>query len=170
MSYTKNATDPTGISEALSRALTLNSVDTSFASDLLAAGASVTLETGDVVWVSCVVHDRPETPQIDLLTVAIAAKNGAAWVKANGQPVASVFWKGVWPENLATLTIDTVRKALMMIALGEPQPQVAIPNPDTAPAPQTQDALPVGDVASSWSIRTAIQAATQLDAALVDVL
>lgn len=170
MSYTKNSTDPTGISDALNAALAMNSVDTSFAADVLAAGSSVTLETGDVVWVSCVVHDRPETPQIDLLTVAIAAKNGAAWMKANGQPVSSVFWKGVWPEQLATLTIDTVRKALLMLALGETQPQVAIPNPDPAPAPQTQDALPVGDIASSWSIRTAIKAATQLDAALVDVL
>lgn len=170
MSYTKNSTDPAGIADALSAALTLNGVDTSFAADILAAGSSVTLETGDVVWLSCIVHDRPETPQIDFLTVAIAAKAGSAWVKSNGQPVASVFWKGVWPDNLATLTIDTVRKALLMLSLGEPQPQVPIPNPDPAPAPQDQDALPVGDVATSWSIRTAIQAANQLDAALTDVL
>ena len=170
MSYTKNTTDPTGIADALNTALTLNSVDPSFATDILAAGSGVTLETGAVVWLSTIVHDRPETPQVDFLTVALAAQNGAAWIKSNGQPVASVFWKGVWPEQLASLTIDTVRKALLMLALGEPQPQVAIPNPDPPPAPQTQDALPVGDIATSWSIRTAIQAATQIDAALVDVL
>ncbi|MGN6383641.1 MAG: hypothetical protein ACTHMK_13645 [Dyella sp.] len=170
MSYTKNPTDPTGIADALTTALSMNAVDTSFSADILAAGSSVTLETGDVVWLSCIVHDRPETPQIDFLTVAIAAKNGAPWIKPNSQPVCSVFWKGVWPENLAALSIDTVRKALLMIAMGEAQPQVPITNPDPPPAAQQQDALPVGDVATSWSIRTAIQAATQLDAALTDVL
>lgn len=170
MSYTKNPADPTGIAEAITDALSMNGCDTALAAEILAAGSSVTLETGDVVWLSSIVHDRPETPQIDFLTVAIAAKSGAAWIKPNGQPVSSVFWKGVWPENLAALSIDTVRKALLMLALGEAQPQVAIPNPDPPPAPQQQDALPVGDIAASWSIRTAIQAATQLDAALTDVL
>jgi len=171
MSYTK-LTDPIpGIADAVTQALAQNGVDIAgIADDLLSAGTAVQLETGDKVWVSCIVHDRPETPQIDFLTVAIACRPDVTpWLKSNGQLVCSVFWSGLWPNNLAALGIDTVRKALQMVALGEPQPQVPIPNPDPPPAPQAQDAIP-GIVEASHSIRTAITTATELTAPLADVL
>jgi hypothetical protein len=172
MSYTKLTDTIPTIAAALAQALAQNNVGIDgIADQLLAAGSVVQLETGDKIWVSCVVHDRPETPQIDFITAVIACQPTTLtpWIKANGQLVCSVFWSGVWPDCLATLGIDTVRKALQMVALGEPQPQVAIPNPDPAPAPQTQDAIP-GIPADSHSIRLAIIAANQLTAPLTNVL
>ena len=171
MSYTKLVDPIPDIATAVTQALAQNSVDVAGIADaLLAAGTAVQLETGDKVWVSCIVHDRAETPQIDFLTVAIACRPDVTpWVKSNGQLVCSVFWSGLWPNNLAALGIDTVRRALMMVALGEPQPQVPIPNPDPEPAPQTQDAIP-GIAEASHSIRTAITTATELTAPLADVL
>ena len=171
MSYTKLIDAIPGIADAVAQAMAQNSVDIAgIADDLLAAGAAVQPETGDKVWVSCIVHDRPETPQVDLLTVAIACRPDVTpWFKLNGQLVCSVFWSSLWPDNLAALGIDTIRRALQMVALGEPQPQVPIPNPDPAPAPQTQDAIP-GIAEASHSIRTAITAATELTAPLADVL
>ena len=170
MSYTK-LTDPIAdIVATVASALAQNGVTDPVADALLSAGQAVQLETGDKVWVSCVVHDRPETPQVDFITVAIACRPDVTpWVKPNGQLVASVFWSGVWPDVLASLGIDTVRRSLMLVALGEPQPQVPIPNPDPAPAPQTQDAIP-GINAASHSIRTAITAGTELSAPVADVL
>jgi hypothetical protein len=47
--------------------------------------------------------------------------------------------------------------------------QVDIPNPEEG-GPTQQDALPVGDVAGSCSVRTAIAAARELAAPLADVL
>lgn len=168
MSYVK-LTDPiAGIDAALVSTLAQNAITESVAAELLAAGASVQLETGDVVWVSCVVHDRPQTPQLDFITVAIACKDGTPWVKANGQGVSSAWWSGLWPDRLACLGIDTVRRALSMIALGEPQPQADLPDPAEG-GPTQQDALPIAD-ASVHSIRTAITAATEIAAPLADVL
>jgi hypothetical protein len=173
MSYTKPNVTITGVASAVAAALAQNSVFLtigSLADELVAAGGVVPLDTGDVVWESCIVHDRPETPPIDQLTVALAcASYGTPRVKGNGQQVAQVFWSSVWPDQLAVLGIDTVRKALMMVALGEPQPQVPIPNPDPEPAPQTQDALPMA-APEAHSIRSQISAADQLAAPLADVL
>lgn len=171
MSYTKSSTTVTGLTQAIATALAQNSVSIDGLGDELTAAAGiVTLDTGDLVAVSCVVHDRPETPQIDLMTVAIACDaQGAPRYKSNGQVIAQAFWSSVWPDNLASLGIDTVRKALMMVALGEPQPQVAIPNPDPLPAPQTQDAVPMA-TPEAHSIRSQISAADQLAAPLADVL
>jgi hypothetical protein len=144
-------------------------VDASLAQELQAAGATVLLDDGTRVWASCVVHDRPETPQIDFLTAAIACNaDGTPWLKANGQMVCSVFWSAVSPDRLAELSIGVVRKALLMVVLGEPQPQVPIPVPAEG-GPTEQDALP-GVHADSHSIRTAITAANELTAPLVDVL
>lgn len=171
MSYTK-LTDPIpGLADAVAQALAQCGVSIDGMADaLLAAGSAVQLETGDKIWVSCIVHDRADTPQIDFLTLAIACRPDVTpWLKSNGQLVCSVFWSGLWPDNLAALGIDTARKALLMVALGEPQPQVPIPNPDPEPAPQAQNAIP-GIAADSHSIRTAIIAATELTAPLADVL
>ena len=170
MSYTKNSAPFAGIAEAVTTALQQNNVDAKIADALVAAGTCVTLETGAVVWVSCVVDDKPETPQIDFLTVVIAAQGGSSWLRANGQPVSRVFWHGIWPEALASMGIDTVRRALMMVALGEPQPQIPIPSPDPA-GPTEQDVFPgVSDAAGSRGIRTAISAANDIAGPLSDVL
>lgn len=171
MSYTKSTTTITGLADAIAETLAQNSVSIDgLADELAAAAGAVTLETGDLVAVSCVVHDRPETPQIDLMTVALACDaQGVPRTKGNGQLVAQAFWSSIWPDRLAALGVDTVRKALMMVALGEPQPQVPIDNPDPPPAPQTQDALPMA-TADSHSIRGQITAANELATSLADVL
>lgn len=113
--------------------------------------------------------DKPDTPQVDLLTVAIALKGGDPWTKDNGQIVARVFWHGLWTEELASLTLSGTRKALMMTALGEPQPQIPIPVPAEG-GPTEQDAIPFGGAAGNYSIRSAISATRDIDAPLVDVL
>lgn len=174
MSYSKLATPVPGIDVALDAVLEQNGltgeggVASAVRPSLLAAGTHVALETQNGVWVSCIVFDRPETPQVDFLTVAIACRDGVPWEKPNRQIVASVFWHGVWPDALASMGIGTVRRALMMIALGEPQPQVPIVPPDED-GPTERDAIPLVD-ASSRSIRTAITAALELAAPVEDVL
>jgi hypothetical protein len=169
MSYTKLSTSidaAAGVASVLAQ----NGIDISgLADELVAAGSAVTLDTGQTVWCSCVVHDRPETAPIDLCVVAIQCVNGAPRVKANGQIVGTATWRQVWPAPLAEYGVDTVRKACLMLALGEPQPQVPIPNPDPAPAPQQQDVFPIA-AADAGSIRAAITAADQLAAPLADVL
>lgn len=167
MSYTK-LTDPIpALADALAQALTQCGVTDPVTDDLLAAGTAVQLETGDKVWVSSVAHDKPDTPQVDLITVAIACRPDVTpWFKPNGQLVCSVFWHGVWSQPLADLGISTVRKALMMVALGEPQPLVPIPAP-AENGPAEQDALPG---IQHLSIRSAITAATEVTQPVEDVL
>ena len=169
MSYTKPSLAVDAAS-AVADALAQNSVTISgLADELTAAGGVVQLDTGDVIWVSCVVHDRPETPQIDLMTVAIACDaQGVPRYKTNGQVVAQAFWSSLRADNLSSLGVSTVRKALMMVALGEPQPQVPIPNPDPD-GPQEQDAVPMA-TPEAHSIRSQISAADELTAPLADVL
>jgi hypothetical protein len=170
MSYTKQTDPIPGIADALAQALKQSAITDPVVDDLLAAGSAVQLETGDKVWVSSVIHDKPETLQVDVITVAIACRPDVTpWYKPNGQVVCTVFWHGVWAQELANLTTNTVRKALMMVALGEPQPQVPIPNPDPLPAPQEQDALP-GLSQAQLSIRQAITAATEITQPVEDVL
>lgn len=171
MSYTKLDTSP-DVTDGLTALLTQNGVDVpGIADELISAGSAVTLDTGQTVWCSCVIHDRPETVQIDLLTVALELVDGEPRKKTNGQIAGIATWRGVMQEHLDAWAVSTVRKACLMIALGEAQPQVAIPNPDPAPAPQTQDVFPLPDMeASNGSIRTAIGLADQLAAPLADVL
>lgn len=168
MSYTK-ITPPSNMAAAVNLALSQNCVHSDVAQLLIDAGAAVELETGDQVWLSCIVDDKPDTPQIDLLTVAIALKSGDPWTKDNGQLVSRVFYHGLWPEQLASLTLNTARKALMMTALGEPQPQIPIPTPSEG-GPTDQDAIPLGVAAGGYDIRSAISAARDVDAPLADVL
>jgi len=169
MSYTK-LTDPIpNIADAVAQAITQAHLTEPVNDDLLAAGQAVQLDTNDKVWVSSVAHDKPETPQVDFITVAIACRpDTTPWVKANGQLVCSVFWHGVWPQPLADMGVSLVRKALLMVALGEPQPQVPIPTPAEG-GPAEQDALP-GLAQAQLSIRAAITAATETTAPVVDVL
>ena len=134
---------------------------------LEAAGACVVLECDREVWVSSIVFDRPETLQVDFLTVAIAHKDGRPWRKANGQLVANVFWHGLFPDVLASLGIGTARKALMMVALGQPQPQVPVEEPGDGPA--MRDAIPLADPFSRC-ISGAITAALEIEAPPEDVL
>lgn len=171
MSYTKLDTSPDAAA-GLTGLLAQNGIDIpGIADELIAAGSAVSLDTGQTVWCSCVIHDKPETVQIDLLTVAIEFVNGGARQKANGQIAGIATWRGVMQEHLDAWTVSTVRKACLMIALGEAQPQVPIPSPDPAPAPQTQDVFPLQTMeASNGSIRTAIAVADQLAAPLADVL
>lgn len=168
MSYVKISTPVPGLSAALAAVLSNFAVTDPVAPTLTSAGTRVRLETEDEVWVSCVLYDRAETLQVDLVTVAIALKNGVPWQKANGQHVAVVFWHGLFPDALAALTVSTARKALMMIALGEPQPQVPYSTPAEG-GPATHDAIELGDT-SDRSIRSAILAAQQMEDDLEDVM
>jgi len=168
MSYTKIAGTVPGLQVALAAVLGQFGVEAPVAGELIAAGSRVRLETADDVWVSSIVHDKPDTLQVDLVTVAIALRDGAPWQKANGQYVAVVFWHGLFPDVLASLGVSTARKALMMVALGEPQPQVPIV-PPAVDGPTQRDAIELGDT-SDRSIRFVITAARELEAGLEDVL
>ena len=171
MSYQKLTTEVTDIAAAVAAALSQNSVAIDgLAEELADAGTVVQLDgTGPLVWVSCVVHDQPETPQLDMITVAIACNaDSTTRSKQNGQLVAQVFWSSIWPQRLGELGIDTVRKSLMMVALGESQPQIPIPNP-TEGGPTEMDAVPMANP-GAHSIRLAITAADELAAPLADVL
>jgi hypothetical protein len=171
MSYTKLDTTP-DVTAGVAALLSQNGISIpGIADELIAAGAAVTLDTGQTVWCSCVVHDKPETVQIDLLAVALQIDNGVVRQKANGQIAGVATWRGVMQEHLDAWTVSTVRKACLMVALGEQQPQVPIPNPDPAPAPQMQDVFPIPAMdAANASIRTTIAVADQLAAPLADVL
>jgi hypothetical protein len=171
MSYTKLDTTP-DVATDLAALLAQNGIDaTGLADELLAAGSAVQLDAGQTVWCSCVVHDKPETVQIDLVTAAMQLVDGVARRKSNGQVVGTAKWGAVMQEHLDAWTVSTVRKACLMLALGEPQPQVPIPNPDPPPAPQAQDVFPMPAMdASNGSVRTAIAVADQLNAPLADVL
>lgn len=168
MSYTKLTATIPNLSEALTATLAQHRIDAPVHADLLAAGVVVKLETGDKVWLSCVVHDKPETPQVDFICVAIAGNGNALWQKPNGQYVSVAFWHPVWTQVLAELSVSTIRKALLLIAIGEAQPQVPIPNPEPG-GPTEQGALPIA-TPSAHSIRTAIMAATEMAAPPADVL
>lgn len=174
MTYTKRTAPVPQINECLSVTLEQHGLagEAGVALDvtpsLLSAGTAVDLEDGTAVWVSCIVYDRPETPQVDFLTVAIALRDGEPWVKPNSQVVATVFWHGVWPDALAALGLGMVRKALMMVALGEPQPRLPVLEPKEG-EPTERDAIPLADAAAR-SIRTAVTAANEISAPLEDVL
>lgn len=168
MSYTKLPDTP-DMTAALDAALAQAKVADPVAADLLAAGSIVVLETGDHVWASCVVHDRPTTPDIDFIAVAIALQPDLSpWIKPNGQTVMVAWWHGFWPSALADLGIDTARRAMLMVTLGEPQPQVDIPTPAEG-GPTQMDALPIGSPAA-YCIRSAITAAREISAPVADVL
>ena len=170
MTYQKFNLEVPNIGSAVGDALAQNSVVIEgLADELEAAGAVVQLDTGDRVWVSCVVHDRPETIEIDLMTVALALDaDGTPRRKSNGQLVAHAFWHKMMTAPLVERGIDTVRKALMMVALGEPQPQVPIQVP-AVDGPTEQDAVPMA-TPEAHSIRSQISAADELSAPLADVL
>lgn len=170
MSYTKLDTVP-DVADGLATLLAQNNIaEDGLAAQLIAAAGAVTLDTGQTVWCSCVVHDKPETPQIDLCAVALECVNGAPRSKPNGQLVGVTAWRGVWPAALAEMGVDTIRKACLMIALGEPQPQVPVPVPaQGGPTEQDVFPMPASDAAAA-SIRAAISAADQLAAPPADVL
>lgn len=162
MSYEKLTTAPRNIdialSVALQRATTVTGVSKAA---MLQSGITVQLDTGECVWVACVVQDDPETVDIDLFTCAIAATGGGVIYRPNGQPVYSHFWHGIDPPRLAAVGMSTVRKACMMLALGEPQPQV-----------EGEDVFRGFDAqfADQRSIKKALAAYAELAAPLEDVL
>lgn len=169
MSYVKliDTTIP-GIAAAVANALAIERITEDVQQALVDAGAVVQLEDGRVVWLSCIVHDKASTPQIDMLTCAIACEGGTPWYKANGHAVSVVWWSSLWAKELTDRGIDTVRLALMRIALGEPQPQIPIPIPDEGGATE-MDAMRDAE-AVAHCIRTQITAATEIAAPLNDVL
>lgn len=137
---------------------------------LIAAGGTVTLDTGQTVWCACIFADDPATPAVELCVVAAEFVAGALRTKPNGQPVACVSWPSMTVNHLTDWTAGVVRKAALMIALGEPQPQVPIDNPDEGGATE-QDVFVLSDSAAlNMSIRTWIAAADATTAPLTDVL
>lgn len=171
MSYIKQANTPTqAATDAINAALAFAKVDASEAAALVAAAATVQLDSGQTVLCSCIPADRPDTPEFDLLTVAVELVDGAYRQRANGNPVCVAWWTSVAPDSLAGITMDTARKACLMIALGEPQPHIPVPNPDEN-GPTEQDVFQLTHhEALCRSIRTVIAAADQAASALADVL
>lgn len=170
MTYQVVATTLADPRAAVSAVLDQNGVDADIADDLTAAGATVLLANGRSVWCSCIVHDRPETPSIDFIVVAFEVADGALRVKPNGQNVSVCTWRAVLPELLDAWTVPVIRKACLMIALGEPQPQVPIPVPaEGGPTAQDVFVLPDADKANGC-ILPMMSAADQLAAPLSNVL
>lgn len=171
MSYTKQTNTPNqAATDAINAALAFAKVDASEAASLVAAASTVQLDSGQTVLCSCSPADRPDTPEFDLLTVAVELVDGAYRQRANGNPVCVAWWTSVAPDSLASITMDTARKACLMIALGEPQPQILVPNPDEN-GPTEQDVFQLTHhEALCRSIRTVIAAADQAASALADVL
>lgn len=172
MSYTVNATAP--IADPTADVLALLAQNKIYidgiADELVAAGSFVTLDDGSVVWCSSIIHDLPETPQIDFLTLAFQVDGAAARRKANNQVVGIATWRVVFSEHLDAWTVPTIRRACLMIALGESQPQVPIPTP-AVDGPTEQDVFVLPDMdKSNGSVRTAIAAADQIAAPLTNVL
>lgn len=170
MSYTKAAA-PFDPADALAEVCTQHKIDVAgIASQLAPAGQYVTLDTGETVWVGCALHDDPSTSLIDFLAIGFATDGAGPMHKANGQIVSTATWRGVHPERLDAWGIALVRKAAMMLTLGEPQPMVPITVP-AADGPTQQALFPISDIdASAGSIRTALRMAAQIGLALTDVL
>ena len=161
MSYQKTRHTISRLESAAAEVLSAARVDAP-AQIVATAGAIVQLDSGDHVWLACVPNDDPDTQHIEFLTVAIAVDPASDTIrrKPNGQPIAIVTARGVWPSVVATHGITQIRKACMMIALGEPQPQaegsdiIALPDADSASA----------------SIRSQLAVADQISADLEDAL
>lgn len=171
MSYTKQTNTPTqAATDAITAALASAKVNAAEVPALVTSAATVQLDSGQTVLCSCVPADRPETPEFDLLTVAVEMVNGVYRQRANGNPVCSVGWTSIAPDSLADVTMDTARKACLMIALGETQPRIPVPNPDEN-GPTEQDVFQLTHHESLCrSIRTLIAAADAAESALADVL
>lgn len=171
MTYQKIDLSLAGVEQAVSDALSQNKVRYALAAELTAAGAVVQLGTGQSVWCSCIAHDLPETPEIDFLTVAFEVASGSPRYKPNGQLVCVANWRSVRPEHLDAWGIDTIRKACLMIALGEPQPQVPIDVPAVG-GPTTMDVFGFHDDMdrANGCILSQSAAADQLAEPLADVL
>lgn len=123
---------------------------------MLAAAAVVRLDTDDIVWVSSVAADNPETTGIEFATVAIAVnEDGSIRTRSGGVPIATAFMHAVAPEMVVSLGRDVIRKQLILVALAEP-----LDLPDDFAAMNTAER----------SIRTAIAAAAQIAAPQTDVL
>jgi len=96
------------------------------AGELAAAGACVVLtdlDTPRTVWCACIIHDKPETPEIDFLTVAFEVVDGAARRKSNGQVVAVCTWRNLWQELIDSYTLDAVRKCRSRCLRREDRPR-----------------------------------------------
>jgi hypothetical protein len=153
MSYTKVDNVLSNLSDALAAVAPENA--TSACQDaLLASGVTVALEDGTLVWAACVSQDNPDTPFVELLTVALAGDaNGSVRLRDNGMPVHRVFWHSVDPVVIADRGMDAIRRDLLLLALGEePDDTFAMPN------------------AAERSIRTVISVADQMAAPQGDVL
>lgn len=153
MSYVKVEMVPSNLSDALA-AVAPESASSASQDALLASGVAVQLDDGNTVWAACIVQDNPQTPFVELLTVAIACTaEGTVRLRATGMPVHQAFWHSVDPTVIASRGLDAVRRDLLLLSLGEP-----VEDPSAAPS------------AAERSIRTAISVADQVSAPQGDVL
>ena len=168
MSYEKRTTDLSGIDDALDM---LFPDDITRASAVQRAGSSLTLDDGSTAWVSSTIDAEPATPFVELRVVALGGDaNGNVLKRANAMPVSVHFVHPVDPVLIAKYGIDQVRRALSMVALGEPQPQVPI-EPPAEGGPAERDLIQLdASVAATYNIRTALTVAAQVRAPVTDVL
>lgn len=124
MSYTKIGNIPNDLESALTEVLIeAPTVTEKTKVDLIDSGSSVKLDTGEMVWVACMVQDDVTTHNIELFSIAIAFTTNVNR-RPNGKVVHVKKWHSVDPLILSTLTVAVARKALMMELLGEPKPMV----------------------------------------------
>jgi hypothetical protein len=74
------------------------------------------------VWGACAGMQKPGTHEVQMLGMVIAGKNGAPWIKANGDPVATYFWHTVSVQEAAKYTQQQIRNDMLLFLLQEPQP------------------------------------------------
>lgn len=167
MSYSKIPTTLADVPAAVAEVLANNRIEIApeQATFLVTNGRAVQLDTGDEVWCASVILDDPDTAQIEFLTVAVAVAETMPARRPNGRLIGTACWRGMGAEIVAKHSINTIRAACLMIALGEPQPQY------TDESGNTVDIMPIPiNDASNTCIRTQLAVVPETSGDLPDVL
>lgn len=118
MSYTKKGKLPSNLRSALLHVLA--TADRDLLYDLaITNGQMVTLDnTNQELWVSCVVAPQNDGTT-ELITMAIATKDGGIYVRSNGHPMASIFTHAYDVATVVSRGIGELRRQQLMLIMGE---------------------------------------------------
>jgi len=111
------------------------------------------------VWGSCVPQDDPGVPGLQMFSLVIAGRNGAPWLKPNGEAVATMFWHTVPDVIVASTPIQAIRNGLLLFLIGEAQ----VHNP-----PIIEDSFDT--IQTHLSIVTKANAALQIESSVTPAL
>ena len=118
--YTKITLDIPQLEEALAYIASTCEASAATQATMREKGIVVELDNGLKVWVASEIQDDPLTAQTDIITIAIALNDdGSVKLRASNVPLFRAFWHGVDPGTLVQRTIGSVRRDLMLMALGE---------------------------------------------------